>query len=217
MATVGWPFLVARGRRRGYTILLAPDFLVADGVYGFLEELVGPTREVRTAGATTHDGRHVCLVWTEYRVCATDLADGPADPVDEHSRPLRLLYGFLSVEPVSAVAAADLDLARGAALAAYRRFLTDEDGFRVLRSAGFPIASRVDAPETRVRVAARTRNAGPRLVAGAMAALVVLAVVLAVTVLGGGGGPAPAHTPPVTPTMTFDPGSVSTFHRIQIS
>ena len=32
----GWPFLVAAGRIRDYTVLVAPDFLVASGEQGLL-------------------------------------------------------------------------------------------------------------------------------------------------------------------------------------
>ena len=39
---MGWPFLVAAGRRRDYTTLLAPRFLVAELDHGVLEQVVRP-------------------------------------------------------------------------------------------------------------------------------------------------------------------------------
>jgi hypothetical protein len=41
----GWPFLVASGRRRDYSTLMAPDFLVGELDYGILDEVVRPTSE----------------------------------------------------------------------------------------------------------------------------------------------------------------------------
>lgn len=129
MATA-WPFLIARGRQRGYSVLLAPHFLVADGDYGFLEEAAGPVHEsepVRVGLATSGRGRRFGLVWSEHRVTAEDVG-GTTDPRDEHSRPLRLLYGFLTTD-TAVNAPADLDGARRAALDTYRRFLADEHHF----------------------------------------------------------------------------------------
>jgi len=132
MAAQAWPFLIARGRQRGYSVLLAPQFLLAEGDYGFLEEATGPVPEsdpVRVGVATSHHGRRFVLAWSEHRVTAADVGD-TADPRDEHSRPLRLLYGFLSADTtITAPAGADLDHARRAALDTYRRFLTDEHRF----------------------------------------------------------------------------------------
>jgi hypothetical protein len=55
---VGWPFLVAAGRRRDYTILLAPDFLVADLDHGVLERVTGPDGEDgRPTTVDTRSGR----------------------------------------------------------------------------------------------------------------------------------------------------------------
>jgi hypothetical protein len=73
------------------------------------------------------------------------------------------------------VAAADLDHAHHVALDAYQRFLTDEHGFRVARSAAFEIGSTLAAP---VVEPTRPMPFVPRRVAGL--AVVVVLLVLAV-------------------------------------
>lgn len=183
-ATQAWPFLVARGRDRGYSVLLAPDVLVADGDYGFLEEQAVPshTDAVHVADGRSMRGRRVCLVWTEQMVSAADVGTGET-PRDAHSRPLRLLLGFLCMGPtVATPAAADLDAARSAALSTYRRFLADEDRFTAESSAPFPMRSTLTAA-TAVRGEAapgRKRFTAPAVFAAvAVAAAVVVAVLMA--------------------------------------
>lgn len=168
-AQQAWPFLIARGRRKGYSVLLAPGFLVAEREHGFLEDVASPTRPdepVRVAATETPGGRRVSLVWTDYRVAHADVpsdgaADAAAHPVDEHSRPLRLLHGFLLTDgQVSSAEPADLERTREAALDTYRRFLADEENFTIEESAPLPIASpvvRLAPPTPQVPPHARRR------------------------------------------------------------
>jgi hypothetical protein len=136
-----WPFLIARGRRRGYSVLAAPGFLLRDREEGYLEEVVAPSRgAVATREVTTPSGRRLYLVWVDHRVRGDELGE-PTDPLDEHSRPLRLLYGLVCGHAV-VPATADLDRSRAAMLATYRRFLHDEEAFTVEEAA----PSQVDAP-----------------------------------------------------------------------
>ena len=79
--TSGWPFLVARGRRRGYSTLLAPSFLIAEGDYGVLEEAVGPTAEPGQAEVlrvNTRAGRTLAVAYATHVVTAADLAPAQA-------------------------------------------------------------------------------------------------------------------------------------------
>jgi hypothetical protein len=203
----GWPFLIARGRRRGYTVLLSPGFLIADRDYGFLEDVVGPVRDGapwRTTTVTTPRGRRLCVVWSDYPAEAGE----QADLRDEHSRPLRLLGGFLCTEAsVAEPSISDIDAARVAALDTYGRFLADEERFTVeesapfaIRSAPMPLATprRQPAPVTRRPV--RRVDAVLAAVGLAFAALVVVVVIL----VGSSSGRTPAPCvlkPQVTPTL----------------
>jgi hypothetical protein len=196
----GWPFLIARGRRRGYEVLLAPDFLVAGQEYGFLEEVAGPARHgpaPSIAGATTPGGRAICLVWTEYVVRGNDLGTGEADPVDEHSRPLLLLQGFLCAGArVLEPSAADLDHAHRAALDCYRGFLADEEGFTVRQSSPFETTSVCETTaQTSPERVTLARHRGIPAVLGA-------AVVIAAVVLLGIALFRPAEQAPPPPTCT---------------
>jgi hypothetical protein len=140
----GWAFLVARGRQRGYRSILVPDFLLDTAEYGLLTENVrgdvdpaGPPRvEQVTAPAT---GR-LALAYRSRRLLESDLDAG--QPVtDMHGRPLDLLYGFVSRGRVPAPSEADLAVALGEALAAYRCFLAGEAGFAVRASHAFALRS----------------------------------------------------------------------------
>jgi hypothetical protein len=152
----GWPFLVGRGRRRGYSTLLAPDFLVEQETYGILEEAVDPSsagEAPQAVGLTLPAGHRLTVVYAVHRVTAADLGEDAPDPVDEHSRPLRVMYGFVCAgssgpsQEDPAAAEADLGIARGAALDRYRRFLASaEQEIGVEPSAAYPLRSRlVDA------------------------------------------------------------------------
>jgi hypothetical protein len=147
---LGWPFLVARGRRRGYQALLVPDRLTrADQAAMLAESLsgddaVGATR-VQTV-ALPGLGDLLCA----YRVERLDDASarGPEPLRDQHGRPLEILYGIVvAARGDLRPDAADLDRAREAALATYGRFLAAESTFRTetappleLRSTVQPVA-----------------------------------------------------------------------------
>lgn len=201
----GWPFLVARGRRRGYSVLLAPGFLQQD--YGLLEEVAGPVtaaEPVRVATARTSRGHDLNVVWTEHRVTSDDLADG-AEPRDEHSRPLRLLYGFVCQETILARPAdADLSWSLAAALDTYRRFLAGEQRFTVESSAPFSlrttVASRPAAPP---EVAPRRNYAIPLALVGVAAGFAIGIAVASV----GADSPPPVKTecPNTSATTTLAP------------
>jgi hypothetical protein len=196
---VGWPFLVAAGRRRDYTILLAPGFLVADLDHGVLERVTrpdggdhGPT----TVDTRTGRGRRLSVVYATHLLTGADVDAG--EPRDEHGRPLRLIYGYATrdgrvVEP----APADLGRAREEALRAYRSFLADEEGAAVAGTAPFRLASTVEAPVP-VGTGPRDVPAGTGRRVGVLAALVgaVVLVLLAVGATLLARGPAQPAGPP---------------------
>ena len=213
---VGWPFLVAAGRRRDYTILLAPDFLVADLDHGVLERVTGPDGEdgrPTTVDTSTGRGRRLSVVYATHLLTAADLGDAAAggpDSRDEHGRPLRLIYGYTTrdgrvVEP----ARADLARARGEALRAYRSFLADEEGASVAGTAPFRLASTVEVPETPADpVPAGTgRRVG---VLAALAAAVVLVLVAVGAALLARGPARPAQPPVPCASPTSGPPSFGT-------
>lgn len=192
MSTVtAWPFLIARGRRRGYRVLAAPPFLVRQQEEGFLEEVVGPSPgAIATRAVDSPAGRHLCLVWGDHLVRGADVGE-PADPVDEHSRSLRLLYGFVCEDgAVPDPAPADLDRSRAAVLDTYRRFLRDEEEFRVEESTPFPVAAHV----------APARVPGSRRPGALLAGVVVAALLV---VLAGVWWFASRPEPPAEPVVTL--------------
>jgi hypothetical protein len=191
--TQGWPFLIARGRTRGYSVLLAPDFLVAGRDYGFLEEVAGPLPDgtpfrVKTVRREQGD---IGIVW----------CDRPTGIHDEHSRPLRLLAGFACAGTISRPSEMDLEAARTAALTTFDRFLRDEDGFTVESAPPFPAQSTV----ARIPAAARPPARRVLPVAAACVAVVVVVIFLLTTHRG-----APAKRPPprcVTQTVAVQPAT----------
>jgi len=79
----GWPFLVASGRRRDYSTLLAPQFLVADLDYGILDQAVRPASEPEpptVVEVRTPHGRRLTLVYATHLLTAVDLAEPGAGP-----------------------------------------------------------------------------------------------------------------------------------------
>jgi hypothetical protein len=139
-----WPFLVARGRRRGYSALLVPGFLRE---HGFLEATATPLDDVPSRAAATPYG---VLVWAEHAV-TTEEAGG--EPRDEYGRPLVLLHGFLCPDGDPVAAPPALVRTEATALSAYQRFLADEEGFRAERSEPFAIeVAEVARPRVSPRV-----------------------------------------------------------------
>jgi hypothetical protein len=138
----GWAFLVARGRQHGYRCVLAPDFLVDSNEYGLLTSSV--RGDASSASLTAPVAGPLALAYRTHRLAA---ADGVGAPVtDMHGRPLDLSYGFVSrAGGLGSVSDADMRAALGLALAAYRRFLADESGFRVSASQAFTLRGALPA------------------------------------------------------------------------
>ena len=177
-----WPFLIARGRRRGYSALLVPGFLRE---HGFLEATATPLDEVPSRTAATPHG---VLVWAEHAV-TTPEAGG--EPRDEYGRPLVLLHGFLCPDGDPVAAPAVLTRTRSAALSVYQRFLADEEGFRAERSEPFTIEV-TEVARPRVSPPAEpTRPARGLLWAGAGALVTAGAVIAVIGFASAGGDEAP--------------------------
>lgn len=154
-STDGWAFLIARGLHMGYRSVLAPDFLVSTGTYGTLAEAVdGNHPDSHTPRFATVDIPGVGIVTLAYRTEAVVHADlrheDPSDTgsmvdctgdgfvLDEHGRPLHLLYGFACrTDGLTGPDEQDLLEARRQAFDAYRHFLADEDAFTVKASKPF--------------------------------------------------------------------------------
>jgi hypothetical protein len=200
-----WPFLVARGRRVGYRVVLAPDFLVHTRQHHLLAEHVG-------AGPAGPDGRSVVelpatgfgplvVTYREEPAAAAELLPGSESDIlrDRHGRPLELLYGVVTGSPPEPVDGGDLATARAAAIEAYRRFLADEEGADVQPSPGFtPDAmppqrkvtevARQDRPvPVRRPVPVDPRRGRAWIVAAAAIVVVVVAVLVGGRVLAGDG------------------------------
>jgi hypothetical protein len=213
-----WPFLVARGRRVGYRVVLAPDFLVRDGQHHLLAEHVG-------AGPTGPDGRSVVEVpatglgpllvtYREESAAAAELLPGsePDTLRDRHGRPLELLYGVVTAGPPEPVGDRDLAEARDAAIEAYRRFLADEEGADVqpspgLEPVGAPPRPRVPPAALPARPVPARRPAPPVrwrgrtwIVTAAALVMVVVAVLVGGRLFAGDGDEVPVpETPRATP------------------
>ncbi|GAA4574263.1 hypothetical protein [Planotetraspora kaengkrachanensis] len=160
MSAYAWPFLVARGRRLGYRTILAPGFLISAGEHGILDDTVVPdTQEDRATVVETQtsSGHRISIVHATHLVTAEDVAEpgtAPAEraPRDTHSRPLQLIYGFVCAGGGAAPPDPDdLRICREASLSAYRRFLADEEAFRVEAGHGFALRSHVREPEEMTR------------------------------------------------------------------
>ena len=227
---LGWPFLVAAGRRRDYSTLLAPRFLVAELDYGILNKVAEPTTgegppavvEVRTPR-----GRDMTIVYATHLLTAADLhiddqaAAAVLPPRDEHNRPLRLIYGFASPNArISQPATTDLAFARQAALDVYRSFLENEEGITVVASEPFPLRSVATARPSSSMVLSSmlapapsqaTGGGGSRRTGVVLTALlgVCAAVIGIVLAIGPGAGtPTPVECPNATgkPAAQVTPG-----------
>jgi hypothetical protein len=154
----GWAFLVARGTRKGYRAVLAPDFLVTNRRHDLLTERVGGTASDASTTIEHIADEAVGDLTVTYRVeqaRADELAeaqnhDGQDVLLDQHGRPLELLYGLVTTAPVT-VGRDDLRRARAEAVDSYRQFLADEDSADVQSSAAFRLSEAVP-----VRAVAKT-------------------------------------------------------------
>jgi hypothetical protein len=209
----GWPFLVARGRRVGYRTVLAPDFLVQARQHHLLADHVGgePPGSGGDSVVEVRSTDHGPLVVTyrEESAPAAELVPG-SDPDtlrDRHGRPLELLYGVVTGSPAAPVERRELDVARTAAIEAYRRFLADEEGAEVQAAPGFamdavppqpsrppaPSIARSDGPipprpRTLELPAPPPRPRRAWIVVAVALVVVVAAVLLGGRFIGGGGG-----------------------------
>jgi hypothetical protein len=207
----GWPFLVARGRRTGYRVVLAPDFLAQQQEEHLLLEQVGAGSADAAGHAVVElsgspSGRLVAI-YREEPATGAELIPSAATTargtvLDRHGRPLELLYGIVASAGVARLNERDMARARRDAVSAYRWFLADEERFEARVSRGFPLSvslpsaalplhrdssPRSGPPPTRSRTASgRIINSGWLGLVGA-AVLGVVAVVLIVTPAAGGG------------------------------
>jgi hypothetical protein len=144
----GWSFLVARGRRKGYRTLLAPDFLVRGGAQELLSRASAADSldpgEMRTVEIDDPHGEPLTVCFRTEQVAPADVGaardgDRPV-ALDQHGRPLEMLYGVVAASRLDRPPLAEhLDRARGDALRSYGRFLADEDGFSVDSSRAFAL------------------------------------------------------------------------------
>ena len=154
---VGWPFAVSAGRRRDYTVIAAPDFLVDLGAHGALADVAAPIPAEQPARVTTMQagGRRWSLAYRTKVVDPDDLTwsseTGAADPesgrlLDEHGRPLRLIYGFVCSQEITTVDPWDLERAHRSVRASVAGLLSEEETFRSRRTAAFPLRSGLRPP-----------------------------------------------------------------------
>lgn len=202
----GWPFLVGAGRHRDYSVLQAPDFLVAEATHGQLGDLATPTPpdgEPRVLETTTRTGHRLAIVYTTHLVTTADVPR----PRDEHSRPVKFMYGFVCPDGrIETAASADLDAAFATALGTYRRFLADEDHFTTATSTAYLLHSTIATwPARDIRTRADTRRPRRRdMLAWSAAAAAVCALLTAVLLTAGRGNePAPNDPPTPSPSRTL--------------
>jgi hypothetical protein len=196
-------FAIARGRRAGYRVLMAPEFLVQMRRTGLLADLASaghPDGKVVHADPVTVQGRRFSLSYASRTVTDADL-DEPAlqrlgsPPLDAFGRPLRIIYGLVrDGDAGGAVAPADLDRAEQDAIAAFRAFVADESGYR-LRASPSPGMSTAGGQRT-PGAPGGPRNRNPVLVA--LGTLVAVAVAVSVYA-GTSGGHPPASGDPQGP------------------
>jgi hypothetical protein len=188
---IAWPFLVAAGRTRDYSTLLAPEFLVTDLDYGFLDEVVRPAEGgPSVTDVRTRAGRRLTVVYATHAL--------PAADVDEHGRPLRLIYGFVTAELVAEPAPEDLRTALDVALPVYRRFRQDENTVAVAAGLPYPLRSLVHKAFA-APVSARRNPRTATMVVGGLAVVAAIAATLAVTT------PSPTPPPQCPAASRFEP------------
>jgi hypothetical protein len=153
-----WAFLVARGRHKGHRTILVPDFLAKGGVPGLLSESVDGAAGSQPVSVNTPMGMVTVLSRT-HRLTSRDV-EGLV--IDEHGRPLELLYGFVCrAAGIREAHEDDFKEALEQSLQAYRRFLANENR-PFERSRAFPMRTRpsyVMAPSAIIPPASAERPA----------------------------------------------------------
>lgn len=156
-----WPFLVARGRREGYRSILVPDPMTGtpdeDALADSMHARALSADGVRVDHVTTVTMGDLTVVYGIHRLQPTDVeqpaasvedADGSQGPsaaaTDVHGRPIDLFYGFVTRSRVRAVEPADLRVAHGSGLSAYRSFLADEENFAAEGARSYELDSAVE-------------------------------------------------------------------------
>jgi hypothetical protein len=145
----GSPFLVGQGNRAGIRLLLAPDFVLDSGDR---EALIIDLPDAAPAGAPpgvriirARTGERWCIVYRTFEPVQADIGIevNPERPLtDQEGRHLVLKYGFVCRSfQVDLADEKDLDIARTAALATYRRFNADELDFATETSTSYPLRS----------------------------------------------------------------------------
>lgn len=176
MTVKAWPFAIARGHRAGHRTLLAPGWLIAERSHGVLDDHVRPASEEHVPvvlDLETRTGRPLTIVHATHRLTAADLGASD-DPYDEHGRPLGLLYGFVCARAlIPSLHEDDLRTSLDQALATFREFFADEDGFTVAGSQAFPLRSPAEEPAAPVVPKKRRPVIGISAAAVALAAIVV--------------------------------------------
>ena len=212
---VGWPFLVSAGLVRDYTVLVAPDFLVADGEQGLLGIAGGAVDggPIESRTVRTSSGRLLALSYAARLLTSEDWSGTVAD---EFGRPLRLVVGVVTDRSRATDPTRDLARAEEVVLPAYRRFRADESAYRIepshrepMRSLGLREPEGLPAPVPVPYAAMPDRRRKRPVVSPVLLVFgVVVALMLVLLLLfrpwatSGGCVPAPSTTTTTTTTTT---------------
>ncbi len=173
--SAGGAFLIGRGYSAGHRLLLIPGIAAdPDRQNDLLQKVASAPDEIPQV---IYSG-DVAIVYVSHPVTTADLlTDNVRDTLDQPGRPLVMYYGFVvAAERVVAVNPDDLQQAWQQAIACYRAFLQDENGFATWTAKSFPIQSTIiTASPSRPR---RRLVALLTLPAGAAVALAAFAVAL---------------------------------------
>src|SRR3954469_9087360 len=100
-SVIAWPFLVARGRHRGYRTILAPGFLTERRLHGLLSDSTSGEQmdasRAREVEVERPEVGALTLVYRTENMTEAELDGGRGDGLatDEHGRPLEMLYGIV--------------------------------------------------------------------------------------------------------------------------
>lgn len=198
---LGWPFLVSRGRHAGYRTILAPDFLVDSGEASLLASTVHRVPDggsVQIEEVSLPRSGSIEIVYRAERAMGDASGQDPAEPIrDDHSRPIRLFYGFVTRGRVGAAAPGDLSHCRAVAVQAFEAFLENEASSVLPATGPFPLASAAGRRPNAVEPAVVSPDPAPStgssrrarvLDAALVGAACVAGLLILLRVLGAGGG-----------------------------